>query len=291
MRSLREFVATLALAGAVGLGALAAGVEQPSATVPAKGAAPDARADAMWEAARKGDPATVRKLLDEGVDVNAKFRYGATALSYACDRGHLEVVRVLLERGADPNVKDTFYGATPLSWASSPAQARKPEHAEIVRLLLKYGARGQDAALLSAVREGDEPMTRVILEHGGLSAATLTDALEAAGREKQPGLVALLEKAGAKPAPVVTLSEAQLTRCAGSYSNGATTLIFAVKDGKLQGGPPGQSFVLVPRSETTFAIEGAPGVLMACAADGTTAASITVTQGGTPTVYARVEGK
>src|SRR6476619_8143328 len=82
-------------------------------------------ADQLQEAARKGDAAVVKKLLDEGVDVNTKFRYGATALSYACDRGHLDVVKLLLDRGADANVKDTFYGATPLTWAVNPAMGRK----------------------------------------------------------------------------------------------------------------------------------------------------------------------
>src|SRR6476659_7959751 len=40
----------------------------------------DARAEALADAARKGDAAAVKKLLDEGVDVNSKFRYGTTAL-------------------------------------------------------------------------------------------------------------------------------------------------------------------------------------------------------------------
>src|SRR3989442_1117589 len=47
--------------------------------------APGDKAEALWEAARKGDATTVKKLLDDGVDVNTKYRYGATALSYACD--------------------------------------------------------------------------------------------------------------------------------------------------------------------------------------------------------------
>ena len=33
------------------------------------------RAEALAEAARKGDAAVVKKLLDEGIDVNTKFRY------------------------------------------------------------------------------------------------------------------------------------------------------------------------------------------------------------------------
>src|SRR3712207_8360944 len=59
--------------------------------------------------------ATVKSLLDRGVDVNTKFRYGATALSYASDKGHLEVVKLLLERKADTNVKDTDRKSTRLN--------------------------------------------------------------------------------------------------------------------------------------------------------------------------------
>src|SRR5580765_5864015 len=101
--------------------------------------ASSSQADALAEAARKGDAATVAKLLDAGVDVNTKFRYGATALSYACDHGQLDVVKLLLDRGADVNVKDSFYGATPLAWAVRPAMGRKPQHVDVVRLLLAKG--------------------------------------------------------------------------------------------------------------------------------------------------------
>jgi ankyrin repeat protein len=138
----------------------------------AQSSASSEKADALADAARKGDAAIVKKLLDEGVDVNTKYRYGATALSYACDRGHLDVVKLLLDRGADVHVKDTFYGATPLTWAVSPAMGRKPQHVDVVRLLLAKG---------------------------GHAAETLTNALEAATRANQDEMVALLKAAGAKP--------------------------------------------------------------------------------------------
>src|SRR6266849_7690830 len=154
-----------------------------AATASGQSPGPSDKADALWEAARNGDAPTVKRLLDEGVDVNTKFRYGATALSYACDRGNLEVVRILLERGAEINVKDTFYGATPLTWAASPAMARKTQHPEIVKLLLEHGAEGKENALLAAVTDSDAATTEVSLEHGGLSAAILTDALESAKKD------------------------------------------------------------------------------------------------------------
>jgi uncharacterized protein len=132
------------------------------------------KADALSDAARKGDAAAVKKLLDEGVDVNTKFRYDRTALSFAADRGHVDVVKVLLERGADVTMKDTFYNATALTWAVSPAMDRKPQHTDVVRLLL---------------------------EHGGYSAEALKAALQAATRAKLTDVVALLEKAAAKLPP------------------------------------------------------------------------------------------
>ena len=64
--------------------------------VPLAAGAQDAKLllnDQLWEAARKGDAASVRALLDKGADVNARFRYGATALSYAADKGHTQEKR------------------------------------------------------------------------------------------------------------------------------------------------------------------------------------------------------
>src|SRR5262245_42124717 len=107
--------------------------------------------EALWEAARQGDVAAVRKLLDEGVPVDAKSRYGATALSFASHKGQLEVVKLLLERGADPDVKDRFYGSTPLSWAAESGSL------EIARLLVDRGARDLEAALELAVAKKDAP--------------------------------------------------------------------------------------------------------------------------------------
>ncbi|HEX3230645.1 MAG TPA: ankyrin repeat domain-containing protein, partial [Pyrinomonadaceae bacterium] len=83
--------------------------------------------DQFWEAVRQGDLAAVTALLDKGADVNAKFRYGATALFKAAERGHTEIVKLLLARGADVKVKDTFYGATAMTWALD------NDHTEIVR--------------------------------------------------------------------------------------------------------------------------------------------------------------
>src|SRR3954463_7253474 len=118
-------------------------------------APPASKADQLQDAARKGDAAGGRELVDEGVDVNTKFRYGTTALFFACDHGHVDVVKVLLDKGADLTVKDSFYGFTPLMLSVSPAQKRRPEHTEIAKLLISKGAPGKEDALSGAVDQGD----------------------------------------------------------------------------------------------------------------------------------------
>ena len=155
---------------AAGLPALTTTLAAAPTTQPPAAAAD--RNEALSDAARRGDAARVRQLLDEGVDVDTKFRYNRTALSFAADRGHADVVKLLIERGADVNAKDTFYNATPLTWAVNPAMERKPQHVEVVRLLLAKG---------------------------GIPADALSNALAAATQSKQEEMIALLKAAGAKP--------------------------------------------------------------------------------------------
>jgi ankyrin repeat protein len=251
MLAMKALAAVLLTAGA-------AGAQNPPASD---------RADALAAAARKGDAATVTKLLDEGVDVNAKFRYGTTALSFAADHGQLEVVKVLIARGADVNVKDTFYGATPLTWAVTPALTRKADHAAIVGVLLKAGATGKEQAFIGSIAAGQIDTVKVILDVGGLSADTLADALDAAERAKRTDIVPLLTAAGAKPRPELKLDETQLAWYAGTYRNpsgselviAATAGRLTVGAGKTGFGPP-QPITLAARSETTFVAVDNPGV-------------------------------
>jgi hypothetical protein len=249
------------------------------------------KADALAEAARRGDAATTKKLLDEGVDVNTKFRYGATALSYACDRGHLEVVKLLLDHGADANVTDTFYHATPLTWAVSPAMGRTPQHPEIVRLLLEHGAQGKGQALMVAISAADVATAKVILDSGGLEAGALSDALEAAARAGNKDILALLEAAGAKPRIEFKIDEAQLARFAGTYSGpGGTPLVLTVAGGRLTGSAaPGQQLTFVARDRTTFGVVEAPGATLTFRLEGDKVTSVGFPNNAT--TWTRVEGK
>src|SRR5215813_9374144 len=127
--------------------------------------------DQLYEAVRKGDVAAVKSALDRGADVNAKFRYGTTALFKAAERGNAEITKILLDRGVDTKVKDTFYGATAMSWAID------GKHVEVVRLILEKNADEVEDVLLTGVRESNADLLKVALDHGGIPAESLTAAL------------------------------------------------------------------------------------------------------------------
>src|SRR4029078_4965230 len=126
------------------------------------------KAEQLQDAARKGDAAAVKKLLDEGVDVNTKFRYDTPASFYACDAGHADVVKVLLDKGADLTIKDTFYGFTPLMLATNPARKKAPAHTGLETMVIAKGAPGKDIALGAAVQDDDEGLAKAVLDSGGL---------------------------------------------------------------------------------------------------------------------------
>jgi ankyrin repeat protein len=68
-------------------------------------------------AARKGNDAVVRMLLEKRTNVNLKEKFGQAALNEAVSNGHGTVVRMLLDGGADMNAKRK-YGGTALHLAT-----------------------------------------------------------------------------------------------------------------------------------------------------------------------------
>ncbi len=130
--------------------------------------------ETLWEAARKGNLPDVERAIDSGVAVDAKTAYGATALSFAADRGHLEVVRYLLSKQANPNNKDAFYNATPMSWASM------GNRYEIMKALVLAGADDVNVALSQAVKQGDLELVQQIADKGKASRQALTASLKVA---------------------------------------------------------------------------------------------------------------
>jgi ankyrin repeat protein len=214
--------------------------------------------DQMWEAARKGDAAAVTALLDKGADVNAKFRYGATALFKAAERGNIDVVKVLLARGADVKVRDTFYGATAMTWALD------NKHVEVVRALLEKDRESSGEVLMTGARENQVELVRVALDIGGAKPETLTSALVAAtgAPEPNPEIVELLKKAGALPPP--DIDAATLQSYVGKYkSEQGMEVAISLKDNKLFATPANQGpIVLMAVDKVTFKPAAFDGIVV-----------------------------
>ncbi len=237
----------------------------------------------LYEAARRGDATAVKALLDKGADVNAKFRYGATALFKAAERGHTEVVKLLIERGADVKVQDTFYRATAMTWALDKG------HVEVVRALLEKGGGEVDAVLLTGAREGNAALLQVALDKGGAKPETLTAALAAANKAGKTEIIETLKKAGAQPPPEV--DAAILQTYAGKYKNEqGTEVVVAFKDGKLSAAPAGQPpIALTPLDKTTFKPTDFDGVVISIVVEADKITGINVKQGATTTLFKKVE--
>ena len=99
----------------------------------------------LHEAARRGDLARARALIEQGADVDAGNRYGATALFFAAEKGDLDMVTFLVEHGARLDVEDSFYNNSALSRSLS------GEHFDVVRFLLSRGSPGADSVLRAGV--------------------------------------------------------------------------------------------------------------------------------------------
>jgi uncharacterized protein len=117
------------------------------------------------EAARAQDAKTVRALLGQKADANARSSDGSTALLWLAHWNDVETADVLLKTGADANTANDFR-MTPLSQACTNGSA------EFVRLLLKSGANPNAAIatgetpLMTCARTGNADAVRLLIEYG-----------------------------------------------------------------------------------------------------------------------------
>jgi ankyrin repeat protein len=147
-------------------------------------------------AARQNDLATVKVLLDAGVDVNQTSEYGWTALLVATHNRFYQLGVYLLDHGADPNIANAG-GWNPLYLATDNRNieggdypTRKPDldHLEYIKRLLAAGANPnlrmrsstetrtvfthqwlyEEGAtpFLRAAQSGDMVLLKLLLEHG-----------------------------------------------------------------------------------------------------------------------------
>lgn len=117
------------------------------------------------QAAQKGDYEDLQNLLDLGAEVNARGKYGDTALIWAALRGQAKMVQYLLAKGAEVNAKNDVK-ETPLILATD------NKNVAVVRLLLAHGAdinsKRYDGAtpLMIASRYADVEMVKLLLAAG-----------------------------------------------------------------------------------------------------------------------------
>jgi len=155
----------------------------------------------LFTAIRDGDVQNVRRLLDNGADVNSRDPEGNTPLIQAAFYATPECVGLLLKKGADANAANSV-GATALIRATT--------NYEKTRSLLDAGAKvrvrttdyGSTPLILAARRAGNSRTVKLLLEHG--ANATEHDnagisPIIAGAASNEVETVRLLLDAGAKP--------------------------------------------------------------------------------------------
>ena len=152
---------------------------------------------AIVVAARAGSAATLDVLLATKLNVNARNRYGDTALMMAAIGGRLDLVKKLRARGAEVNQK----GWTALIYAAAGG------HDAIVTYLLSEGADinavspNLTTALMMAAREGRLSTLDLLIARGAdvnHRNDAGASALDWAKRSNEPKLAEHLRKAGAR---------------------------------------------------------------------------------------------
>ncbi|MGB3069844.1 MAG: ankyrin repeat domain-containing protein [Ottowia sp.] len=158
----------------------------------------------LHAAARNNDAARIRKLLAQGVKVDARDASGATALLAATHANQIDAAKVLIDAGADVNAKDNIHDSTYLY-----AGARG--HLEILKMTLSHDAdlksvnRYGGTALIPAAERGHVETVRTLIDAGvevdHVNRLGWTALLEAIilgnGGERHQKIVSLLVKAGA----------------------------------------------------------------------------------------------
>jgi len=194
--------------------------------------------EAWFRAARKGDVAALRGMLEAGANIDAQDSYGQTALTVCIQADRKEAARFLLERGADVHIRESFHHATPLSvslWS---------RRFDITTLLLKHGAEPREDAFLTAAREELVDLARAAMEAGPFYESALT--LWRANPDWfSPPFLEMLEKARSRPDPKPpTLTEKELRRFVGDFegfysdTKGKTTLVDGALHVSIDGAAP-----------------------------------------------------
>ncbi len=170
---------------------------------------------ALVFAAREGDLASAKLLLDAGADINQTTEYGWTPLLTATNNRHYALGKFLLEKGADPNTANKG-GWTPLYLATDnrnieggdyPVPKPDMDHLEYIKSLLGHGADPNG-------RVRDNTLTRTIFTMQWFYEDGCTPFVRAA-QSSDSELMQLLLDWGADPFIATAYADTALTAAAG----------------------------------------------------------------------------
>jgi ankyrin repeat protein len=96
----------------------------------------------LVEAATAHWTQTVREMLAKGVPIESVGEHGATALHWACWKGHADLVELLLAHGAPLTAEDAEFQGTPVGWLAHGSRNCREggDYASVARLLIAAGA-------------------------------------------------------------------------------------------------------------------------------------------------------
>src|SRR5262245_12605636 len=170
-----------------------------------KAARADRKIKLLFDAVRKGNIATVKLVIHQGVDVNAQDIYGKTPLHLAATWNekniNLTMVKLLIKAGADANVKDQF-GFTPLFYSIWAEGSGVPTTSSLIKagadinVVINYG----ENPILAAAGAASIKSILLLLEAGAVIDSQLPDgttSLMIVTRRAQTNIVQVLLQKGA----------------------------------------------------------------------------------------------
>lgn len=195
----QPIISTIAVALLAGCGPTLS--QNPAEAKPAHAAAKvEVPGVPIHQAAWKGDMGIVQQHLAAGTGVDAKNKWGSTALHYTARGGQVAVAGLLISSSADVNAGDAA-GLTPLHFAASAG------HGEVAKLLIAKGAdvkgKGGErkaSPIFSAVKKSRGNIVELLLAKGAdvnAKDAFAESPLDSAVKEDLPRMVELLLANGA----------------------------------------------------------------------------------------------
>lgn len=150
-------------------------------------------------AAEKNDVRGLKRLVNEGMDINGADGSGATALQIAATKGHAAIVEELLGCGAELRA-----GVPPGHVVRSGEGSMDPMgmaaikgHSKVVAVFLAQGLGSEANALLAASGGGHEDVVQLILSSAVMEQSIKDAAMYTAAISRKPKTVSLLLSAGA----------------------------------------------------------------------------------------------